>query len=135
MVELPASTRTAEQAAEAVGCNVAQIVKSLIFRGEESDQAYIVLVSGKNRANLELLCDIFGEPIVFADPDFVRLQTGFSIGGVPPLGHVQSFPTIIDQDLFEYNEIWAAAGTPNAVFRLSPDELRRIVGDHIHRIS
>jgi prolyl-tRNA editing enzyme YbaK/EbsC (Cys-tRNA(Pro) deacylase) len=135
VVELPSSTRTAKEAAATVGCEVGQIVKSLIFQGKESNGAYLVLVSGKNRANLELLSEICGERLDIADPDFVRSITGFSIGGVPPLGHTNPIPTIIDEDLLEYPEIWAAAGTPNAVFRLSPQDLRDIAGENIQPIA
>lgn len=135
VVELPESTRTAQEAAAAVGCQVGQIVKSLIFKGDESHRPYLVLVSGKNRADLDLLSGICGESVRFADPDFVRAKTGFAIGGVPPLGHEGQITAIIDQDLLEYDEIWAAAGTPNAVFRLSPHELKRIAGERIHPIS
>jgi prolyl-tRNA editing enzyme YbaK/EbsC (Cys-tRNA(Pro) deacylase) len=134
VLELPESTRTAKEAAAAIGCEVGQIVKSLIFRGQETGRAYLVLVSGKNRANIALLSDLCGESLDFADPDFVRAETGFSIGGVPPLGHRNPIPAIIDKDLFEYPEIWAAAGTPHAVFRLSPQELSTIAGENIQPI-
>ncbi|MBM4430017.1 MAG: YbaK/EbsC family protein [Chloroflexi bacterium] len=126
VVELPQSTRTATEAAQAAGCSVGQIVKSLVFRGKESGRAVLVLTSGANRVNEQTLAQLLAEPVQKADPDFVRQRTGFSIGGVPPLGHVQPLPTFIDQDLMSYSEIWAAAGTPNAVFRLTPADLVEI---------
>lgn len=126
VVELPISTRTAQEAAHAVGCQVGQIVKSLVFRGEHSGKPYLILVSGSNRADESRLRALLGEPIRKADAEFVRAQTGFAIGGVPPVGHPQHLDTWIDRDLLQYTEVWAAAGTPNAVFRLTPQELVRI---------
>lgn len=121
--ELPDSTRTSAEAAQAVGCQVAQIVKSLVFRGEKSGQPVLVLASGANRVNEKTIGTLLGEPIVKADPDFVRQQTGFVIGGVPPVGHAQKLRTFIDQNLLQHRSIWAAAGTPHAVFRLMPADL------------
>ena len=123
VVELPASTRTAQEAAQAVGCTVGQIVKSLVFRALQSDRPVLVETSGLNRVDETRLAALLGEPVGKADADFVRQRTGFVIGGVPPLGHAEALPTFIDQDLLQYQEIWAAAGTPNAVFRLTPAEL------------
>jgi prolyl-tRNA editing enzyme YbaK/EbsC (Cys-tRNA(Pro) deacylase) len=123
VVELPASTRTAVEAAQAVGCAVGQIVKSLVFKGENSHRPILILVSGANRVDVEKVALPVGEPLGKADADFVRQQTGFVIGGVPPLGHVTPLNTFIDEDLLRYDVIWAAAGTPNAVFRLSPADL------------
>lgn len=126
VLELPQSTRTAVEAAQAVGCTVGQIVKSLVFRGQETHKPILVLVSGANRVNEKALASLIGEPIEKADADFVREHTGFVIGGVPPIGHIQPLPTYIDQDLLQYEEIWAAAGTPHAVFRLNPTDLVRM---------
>src|SRR5215470_81578 len=126
VVELPATTRTARDAAAAVGCKVDQIIKSLIFRGTQTDRAILVLVSGKNLVNLERLSALAGEPVEKPDAEFVRRRTGFAIGGVPPVGHSERLPTFIDEDLLHYDEIWAAAGTPNAVFKLTPLELKLI---------
>lgn len=123
VVELPASTRTAEQAAEAIGCQVAQIAKSLIFKTEESGQPLLVITSGVNRVNEGKIGDLIGETIEMAKADFVRRTTGFAIGGVSPVGHIQPIRTLIDEDLLTHAEIWAAAGTPRAVFRLTPDDL------------
>jgi prolyl-tRNA editing enzyme YbaK/EbsC (Cys-tRNA(Pro) deacylase) len=125
VVELPDSTRTAVDAAQAIGCTVAQIAKSLIFRAKQSDRPVLVIASGSNRVNEKVISKEWGEPIGKADADFVRTRTGFVIGGVPPVGHLESLDTFIDQDLFEFDEIWAAAGTPNAVFRLLPGDLLR----------
>mgnify|MGYP002640266823 CR=1 FL=1 len=125
VVELPGSTRTAADAAASIGCTVAQIAKSLIFRLKSSDQALLVIASGVNRVNEKLLAERVGEKIGKADADFVRSQTGFVIGGVAPIGHRQKIRTFIDEDLLRFTEIWAAAGTPHAVFRLTPDDLLR----------
>jgi prolyl-tRNA editing enzyme YbaK/EbsC (Cys-tRNA(Pro) deacylase) len=123
VVELPASTRTAEQAAEAIGCTVGQIAKSLLFKTTVSEQPILVIASGTNRVNESVIGELVGEPIEMADPDFVRQTTGFAIGGVPPVGHDQPIRTFIDEDLLTYETIWAAAGTSHAVFRLTPDDL------------
>lgn len=124
--ELPASTRTAREAADAIGCTVGQIAKSLIFMGKESRRPVLVIASGLNRVDEALLSAAVGEPVAIADADFVRQETGFVIGGVPPIGHSQTLRTYIDLDLLAYDEIWAAAGTPHAVFRLTPDDLLSI---------
>jgi prolyl-tRNA editing enzyme YbaK/EbsC (Cys-tRNA(Pro) deacylase) len=126
VVELPASTRTAQEAAQAIGCTVAQIVKSLIFRGTRTGKPILVLASGVNRVNEKRLSEAAGEPIGKADADFVRQHTGFAIGGVPPVGHPTPIETYIDADLLQYHEIWAAAGTPRAVFRLIPQDLQKM---------
>jgi prolyl-tRNA editing enzyme YbaK/EbsC (Cys-tRNA(Pro) deacylase) len=124
--ELPASTRTAAEAAAAVGCTVAQIIKSLVFRGTSSGQAILILASGSNRVDEAKVAAAIGEPIQRATPEFVREQTGFAIGGVAPVGHTHPLRTLIDADLFQHTELWAAAGTPHAVFPLTPTELRRL---------
>jgi len=135
VVELPNSTRTAAEAAAAVGSQLGQIVKSLVFRGEASGKPLLILASGANRVNLESVAALVGEPLGKADADFVRQETGFAIGGVPPLGHLQALETWIDEDLFQYAEIWAAAGTPNAVFRLVPGDLLRMTGGRVVKIT
>ncbi len=134
VVELPQSTRTAQEAANAVGCQLGQIVKSLVFRGSDSDRPYLVLVSGPNRADLERVSQLVGEPIRMADADFVREVTGFSIGGVAPVGMPEPIQTLIDRDLLQYDTIWAAAGTPRAVFSLSPDDLRQLTAGQVASI-
>jgi len=135
VVELPNSTRTAAEAADAVGSQVGQIVKSLVFRREVSGRPVLILASGANRVNLESVAALVGEPLGKADADYVRQQTGFAIGGVPPLGHLQALDTWIDEDLFQYTEIWAAAGTPNAVFRLAPEDLLRMTSGRAVKIT
>jgi len=135
VMELPQSTRTAAEAAQAVGCQVGQIVKSLVFRGKQTQQPVLVIASGSNRVNEKTLAVLLGEPIERADPDYVREKTGFAIGGVPPVGHAQSLRVFIDEDLLQYSEVWAAAGTPNAVFCLSPQDLERMTGGKITRVK
>jgi prolyl-tRNA editing enzyme YbaK/EbsC (Cys-tRNA(Pro) deacylase) len=135
VIELPASTRTAVEAAQAVGCQVGQIVKSLIFRATESDRPVLVLASGANRVDEQRIAALLSEPVARADADFVRERTGYAIGGVPPVGHLETMPAFIDQDLLDYNEIWAAAGTPHAVFRLTPSDLTRITAGRVARIA
>jgi prolyl-tRNA editing enzyme YbaK/EbsC (Cys-tRNA(Pro) deacylase) len=135
VVELPGSTRTAQEAADAVGCTVGQIVKSLIFRATQTDTPILVLASGANRVNETRLGELAGEPIAKADAAFVRAHTGFAIGGVAPLGHPAPIKTFIDADLLQYDEIWAAAGTPNAVFALTPADLERMTGGRVVAIA
>ena len=126
--EFDASTRTSADAAAAIGCAVAQIAKSLVFRTKDTNRAVLVIASGINRVDEKKLAALLGEKIGKADADFVRTETGFAIGGVAPVGHAGKVALFIDQDLAQYAEIWAAAGAPNAVFRLTPDDLVRITG-------
>lgn len=135
VVELPDSTRTAREAASAVGCTVAQIAKSLVFQGKETGRPLLVIASGTNRVDETRLEAVAGEPVVFANADAVRAATGFVIGGVPPVGHDQQLDTYIDQDLMAFEEIWAAAGTPFAVFRLHPADLSRMTGGQVVTIA
>ncbi len=129
--EFPQGTRTAAEAAAAIGCAVAQIAKSLVFRARESGRPVLVVASGANRVDEKAVAALIGEKIGRADADFVRAATGFAIGGVPPLGHDTSPVTLIDRDLLALDEIWAAAGTPNAVFRLTPDDLVAMTGGQV----
>ncbi len=122
--EFSESTRTAEEAAEAVGTTVGQIVKSLLFTAGE--RPILALVSGTNRADTAKLAAAAGGKIRRADADTVRNVTGYAIGGVPPLGHATALRTFLDRDLLQYPTVWAAAGTPNAVFEITPGELERI---------
>jgi prolyl-tRNA editing enzyme YbaK/EbsC (Cys-tRNA(Pro) deacylase) len=135
VVELPASTRTAMEAAQAVGCEVGQIAKSLIFQTKLSGDALLVIASGSNRVDESLIGKHLGETVTIADADFVRETTGFAIGGVPPLGHLKELQTLIDEDLLQFDEIWAAAGTPRAVFRLAPDVLVEITDGIVTRVA
>lgn len=128
VVELPQSTRTATEAAAAVGCTVGQIAKSLIFRARDSSRPVLVIASGSNRVDEKAVAALLGEPLAKADADFVRAHTGFAIGGVPPIGHLEPPVTFIDEDLLAYAAIWAAAGTPNAVFQLTPSDLVTLTG-------
>jgi prolyl-tRNA editing enzyme YbaK/EbsC (Cys-tRNA(Pro) deacylase) len=121
-------TRTAGEAAEACGCTVGQIVKSLVFRGEHSGSAILLLVSGTNRVNEAAMAERLGEPIVRPDAAFVRDETGFAIGGIPPFGHTRRLVPRIDADLLQYGTVWAAAGTPNAIFEVDPAKLRDATG-------
>ncbi len=123
VVELPDSTRTAADAAKAVGCEIRQIVKSLVFRGRSSGTPILILVSGANRVDEAWMTQFTSEPLERAHPEFARSATGYAIGGVPPAGHSSPIPTFIDYDLLELPELWAAAGHPNAVFRLTSLEL------------
>lgn len=135
VVELPGSTRTAAEAAQAVGCQVGQIVKSLVFKARRSERPILVIASGANRVAEPLIEALIGEPLGKADADFVRLHTGFAIGGVPPVGLSETLTTFIDEDLLHYAGVWAAAGTPHAVFQLNPQELPRLTGGLVVRIS
>ena len=124
VIELPSSTRTAVEAAETIGCDVAQIIKSLVFQTKKSHKPILVLASGVNRVNEQILSELVGEKIEKADAGFTRKVTGFAIGGVPPVGHSQRIETFIDEDLLKFNKLWAAAGTPNAVFSLDSVNLK-----------
>lgn len=123
---LDASARTAQQAADALGVSVGQIAKSIVFRGHD-DKAVLVVAAGDRRVDEAKVTALVGQ-IGRADPDFVKSQTGFSIGGVSPLAHARPPVLLIDQDLFRFDRIWAAAGHPNAVFPLSPQELVTLTG-------
>jgi prolyl-tRNA editing enzyme YbaK/EbsC (Cys-tRNA(Pro) deacylase) len=132
VVEFPESTRTAVEAAAAIGCEVAQIAKSLIFKTKLTHRPVLVLASGPNRVNEKIIATEVGEEIGRADPDFVRDVTGFAIGGVSPIGHTKPIDLVfIDEDLLECGEIWAAAGTPHAVFNLTKDHIVALTGGKI----
>jgi prolyl-tRNA editing enzyme YbaK/EbsC (Cys-tRNA(Pro) deacylase) len=133
--ELGQPTRTAAEAAAALGCAVAQIVKSLVFRGARSDRVVLVVASGANRVDEAKVAALMGEPIIKADAAFVRARTGFAIGGVPPVGHAETPHTLVDQDLMQWAEIWAAAGTPSSIFRLTPRDLLAMTGGHLAQIA
>lgn len=126
--EFPAGTKTSADAAAAIGCSLAQIAKSLIFRAEPSGRSVMVIVSGVNRVSEALVGAMLGEKLGRADAAFVREQTGFAIGGVPPIGHRVPPVVFIDRDLMGFAEIWSAAGTPYSVFPLSPADLLRLTG-------
>ena len=126
IVELPGAARTAKAAAEFLGCDVAQIANSLVFRAEQSRQAVLVMSSGALRVDLDRLAAALGEPIDKADADFVRAATGFAIGGVAPVGHTGVIRTFVERSLGAHPVVWAAAGHPNTVFPLTYAELVRI---------
>lgn len=136
------SARTAELAAQAIGCHVGQIVKSLVFKAANRDQLVLALVSGKNRLNEKRARDLLGFKLEKADAAFVRATTGFAIGGVAPIGHLTQENDgaelvdpvdriiLVDQDLLQYDQIWAAAGHPNTVFAIQPADLLKLIGTH-----
>lgn len=159
VLELPNSTRTSQEAAEAIGCELGQIAKSMVFENRDTGEVILIIVSGSNRVEVERLGEMVdttvgetrkqpsvlqGSTVVeapveqisqernssfrLASPKIVLEKTGFAVGGVPPVGHRNSLPTYIDRDLEQYDEIWAAAGTAHAVFRLTPEDLRKITG-------
>ena len=135
VVELPASTRTSAEAAQAVGCQVGQIAKSLVFKTSDTQRPILVIASGANRVDEAKVGARLGEAIGKADADFVRSRTGFVIGGVPPVGHTEALKTFIDEDLLNYQQIWAAAGTPNAVFPLTPTDLIQITQGEVIKVK
>lgn len=128
VVCLPESTRTADEAAKACGCGVTQIVKSLIFVGADTGALKLLLVSGANTVDLEKIAGQIGEPLARADAKHVRDITGFSIGGVSPIGHLTPVDTFIDTDLLGHTKVWAGAGAPNAVFEIDPQRLVDLTG-------
>lgn len=127
--ETPASTRTAEEAAAAIGTTVPRIVKSLVFLADGTP--ILALVSGSNRLDTDRLGAALGQSIARADAATVRAATGFAIGGVPPLGHLTALQVLIDRDLLQYDEVWAAAGTPHAVFPIAPGQLVTATGGQV----
>ena len=124
--EFPEGTRTATDAARAVGCQVGQIVKSLVFVA--GGNPVVALVSGANRVDEKRLGAIAGDPVVKADAETARSATGYSIGGVPPFGHATELPVFMDRDLLGYEVVWAAAGRPDSVFEIEPARLRELSG-------
>ena len=133
--ELPSSTRTAKEAAHSIGCSVKQIAKSIVFKTRLTGKPILVITSGSNRVDETIISNCIGEKILKADPDFVHQQTGCPIGGVPPVGYVKEIRTFIDCDLLKYDEIWVAAGTPNAVFKISGQELVDAPGGQVIEVS
>lgn len=128
VTEMPDSTRTSAEAAAACGCTVAQIGKSLVFRAAESGRPVLVVASGVNRVDESKVAAVLGERLGRADPDFVRVATGYAIGGVAPIGHTTDPAVFLDADLMALDRIWCAAGTPNAVFELTPADLLAMTG-------
>lgn len=128
IVELPGAARTAKAAAQFLGCDVAQIANSLVFRGAATDRAILVMSSGARRVDVGRLAALVGEPIAKADAEFVRARTGFAIGGVAPAGHTGELVKYVDRALAACAEIWAAGGHPHTVFRLTYADLLRLTG-------
>jgi prolyl-tRNA editing enzyme YbaK/EbsC (Cys-tRNA(Pro) deacylase) len=133
--EFSETTRTSAEAATAIGCTVAQIAKSVVFRAVGLDRVVLVMASGANRVDEKLVGAAVGDRIAKADAAFVRDKTGFVIGGVAPIGHTEKPVTLIDEDLLQHAEIWAAAGTPNSVFRLTPQALIAMTGGRVIAIK
>ena len=131
--EFAASTATASDAAAAIGTTVGRIVKSLVFMAGE--QPVLVLASGPNRVDVEKVSRLLGKTITRPNADLVKTLTGFSIGGVPPVGHAQRLSTLVDRDLLQYDEVWAAAGTPKAVFAIAPTDLVRISDGRVEDVT
>ena len=132
---MDASTRTAEEAAKACGCEVGQIVKSLVFQGARSGELRLLLVSGANKVDSSLAKALLGEDIERADPSRVRSETGFAIGGVAPIGHVVPLESYMDEALLQYEVVWAAAGAPNAVFSVCPKALSQAIKATIGKLG
>ena len=133
MKDFAESTATAVDAAAAIGTTVGRIVKSLVFMA--GDRAILVLAAGPNRVDVAKVARLVGQPIRRANADQVRQWTGYAIGGVPPIGHAAPLETLVDQDLLDYDIVWAAAGTPNTVFAIDPAELVRITGAHVADVA
>ena len=136
IIEVPEKARTARGAAEAVGCGVAQIAKSMVFRtDEEPGRPVLVIASGANRVDPAKAAAALGVPLRQADPDWVRRTTGFAIGGVAPVGHLTKPLTLLDADLLQLDPVWAAAGAPHLVFRTTTAELQRMSGGTVHSVK
>lgn len=135
VVELPDSARTAEEAAAACGCAVAEIVKSLVFRGATSGKPVLLLVAGSNRVDEAVVAGPIGEALERMPGKEVREATGFAIGGIPPFGHATPLAVFVDEDLLAHERVWAAAGTPHAVFAVAPRALAEAVGARVIRMG
>jgi len=136
VVKVAESTRTAVEAAAAIGCEVKQIAKSLIFKTVDTTEAVLVVACGSNRIDEKKVSNIIGHPIGKANADFVMEKTGFAIGGIPPVGHKEKIPyVLIDKDLLELSEIWAAAGSPFAVFCLTPAQLVELTAGQVETVA
>lgn len=131
VIEFEELTRTSQEAANVIGCEVGQIAKTLIFKGKKSNKPICVIASGKNRVDEKKIAHHVEEEIEKSSAEFVLQHTGFSIGGIPPIRYQFEIKPLIDEDLMLYLEIWAAAGTPNSVFRLAPQNLLKITGGYV----
>lgn len=130
VIEFKDTTRSAQEAADTIGCEIGQIAKTLIFKGANA-KPICIIASGKNRVDEKKIEQLIGQAIEKSDADFVLKYTGFAIGGVPPVGYTLDIEPLIDRDLMSYTEIWAAAGTPFAVFNITPANLVHITGGRI----
>ena len=128
IMETSSDTRTAQQAADVAGCHVDQIAKSIIFKGEQSGTAILFLTAGGNRVDADKASKVAGEPLGKANAALIRAQTGFAIGGVSPLGHLNPIKAYLDPRLTQFDTIWAAAGTPHHIFPVAPDQLIKVTG-------
>lgn len=128
IVEMPGETRTARQAADAAGCHIDQIMKSIVFRGEVSGTALLFLTAGGNQVDPAKAGIVAGEPLGQADAALIRAQTGFAIGGVAPIGHLNPIRAFVDSRLFDFDVVWAAAGTPRHIFSVNPREIATLAG-------
>lgn len=135
VVEFDESTHTSQQAADAIGCDVAQIAKSIIFRGTPSGRAALVIASGRNKVDEKKLRALLGEKIERASPEFVKEMTGYGVGGVPPLAHDRPCKVFIDRDLSMFSTVWAAGGTGNAVFEIGFDALVTLSGGTVEDVA
>ena len=135
VLELEVPVKTSAAAAEAVGCTPAQIVKSLVFQGAASGVPLLVVASGGHRVSEARLAALVGEPIIMGPPRFVREVTGFAIGGIPPIAHARQIDTIVDAHLLTLDGLWAAAGHPNSLFALTPEELVRMTNGRVAEVA
>lgn len=131
IIEMPQSTRTAQEAADACSCKLGQIVKSLVFERADNHELVLLLIAGDSMADLSLAAGVVGSELVKADAKKVREYTGYAIGGVAPIGHLNAMPVYMDAALLEYDIVWAAAGTPNTVFSIAPEQLKSAVAAKI----
>ncbi len=135
IVELPSRAHSAKETAQALGCRAEQVVKSLVFRGRLTHEPILVLASGPNRVNEQKLSALVAEPVQQADAAFVHQRTGFAVGSVPPVGHIEALATFIDEDLLRYEELWAGAGIPNTVCKFYPADLVSVSGGRVVSIT
>jgi prolyl-tRNA editing enzyme YbaK/EbsC (Cys-tRNA(Pro) deacylase) len=131
VIEFAETTRTSQEAAQAIGCQVGQIAKTLIFMGKTSKQPICIIASGSNRVDEKKVKNLLGEAITKPDAAFVLEHTTFVIGGVPPIGYSLTIKPLIDEDLLQYAEVWAAAGTPFSVFKITPEDLVAITDGQV----
>jgi prolyl-tRNA editing enzyme YbaK/EbsC (Cys-tRNA(Pro) deacylase) len=131
ILEMATETRTAEQAADAAGCSIDQIAKSIIFRGEVTGHVVLFLTAGGNRVDPEKAGAVAGQALGKADAELIRAETGFAIGGVAPLGHLSPITCFFDPRLLDFGEVWCAAGTPRHIFAIDPQVLLSVTGGQL----